>query len=56
MSKWYVEYKAYGKMGYMGGIEANSGNEAIEILKSRVVGVNRICGVWHDDEDEEEKE
>ena len=50
MSKWYVEYKAYGKMGYMGGIEA------IEILKSRVVGVNRICGVWHDDEDEEEEE
>lgn len=56
MSKWYLEYKAYGKLGYMGGIEANSGNEAIEILKSRVVGVNRICGVWHDDENEEEAE
>ena len=53
MSKWYIEYKAYGKFGYMGGIEATSGNEAIEILKSRVIGVNRICGVWHDDESDD---
>ena len=51
MSKWYVEYKAYGKPGYMGKIEAKDGKEAIEVLKSRVIGVNRICGVWHDDDD-----
>ena len=38
MSKWYVEYKAYGKQGYMGGIEANSGNEAIAIVKANVIG------------------
>ena len=50
MSKWYIEYKAYGKYGQMGGIEANTGNEAIEVLKSRVIGVNRIIGVWHDDD------
>ena len=54
MSKWYVEYKAYGKQGYIGGIDGNSGNEAVEIVKSRVIGVNRICGVWHDDEETEE--
>lgn len=53
MGKWYIEYKAYGKPAYMGGIEAKSGNEAIEVLKSKVIGVNKICGVWHDDENEE---
>lgn len=53
MGKWYIEYKAYGKPAYMGGIEAKSGNEAIEVLKSKVTGVNKICGVWHDDENEE---
>lgn len=54
MPKWYVEYKAYGKFCYMGGIEANSGNEAIKIVKNLVIGVNRICGVWHDDESEKQ--
>jgi len=54
MSKWYIEFKAYGKYGYMGDIEANSGNEAIEILKNRVIGVSRICGVWHDDDEGQE--
>ena len=53
MSRWYVEYEAYGKRGYMGGIEADSGNEAIKVVKSRVIGVGRIYGVWHDDDDEE---
>lgn len=52
MSKWYIEYKAFGKYGHMRGIEANNGNEAIEILKSRVIGVSKIIGVWHDDDDE----
>ena len=56
MKKWYVEYVAYGKHGWMGGIEANSGNEAIKIVQARVIGINRICGVWHDDENEEENE
>lgn len=48
--KWYIEYKAYGKYCYMGGIEADSGNEAIEKVKANVIGVNKIIGVWHDDE------
>lgn len=52
MSKWYVEYKAYGKQGYMGKIEANSGKEAIQYVKDHVIGVNKIVGVWHDDEEE----
>ncbi len=52
MPKWYIEYRAYGKLGYMGGIEAKDGNEAIERLKEKVIGVNRILGVWHDDEEE----
>ena len=54
MSKWYIEYRAYGKQGYMGDIDANSGNEAIEILKSRVIGVSRIICVLHDDDNEKE--
>lgn len=47
--KWYIEFVAYGVAGYMGGIEADSGNAAIEYLKAHVVGVSRIIGVWHDD-------
>lgn len=50
MPKWYVEYKAYGKFGYMGNIEAKDGNAAIEYVKSRVIGVSKIIGVWHDDD------
>ena len=53
MSKWYVEYKAYGKMSYMGNIEAETGNEAIKIVKANVIGVNKIIGVWHDDTEEQ---
>lgn len=56
MRKWYVEFKAYGKPGYMGGIEADSGNEAIAVLRAHVAGINKICGVWHDDEDEDKEE
>lgn len=56
MSKWYIEYKAYGKRCYIGNIEANSGNEAIEILKSRVIGINQIIGVWHDDDEKDMEE
>ena len=52
MSTWYIEYKAYGKRGYMGGIEAKNGNEAIEILKSLIIGINCILCVWHDDKQE----
>ena len=51
MSKWYIEYRCYGKLAYMGGIEAESGNDAIEVLKSNVFGINCIIGVWHDDEE-----
>lgn len=49
--KWYVEYKAYGKFGYMGKIEAADGKEAIEYVKSKVIGANWFK-VWHDDDDE----
>lgn len=51
MAKWYVEYKAYGKRGYMGQIEAKDGNEAIEIVKQSVIGAQRFK-VWHDDEEQ----
>jgi len=54
MKKWYVEYIAYGKLGWMGGIEAKSGNEAIKIVRAHVIGINRICGVWPDDEETKE--
>ena len=36
----------------MGKIEADNGNEAIEYIKNNVIGVNKIVGVWHDDDDE----
>ena len=52
MALWYVEYKAYGRPGYMGKIEAKDGNEAIQRVKEQVIGVNKIVGVWHDDEEE----
>lgn len=54
MSKWCVEYKAYGKWGYMDKIEAESGNEAIKVVRANIIGVNKILGVWHDDEEETE--
>lgn len=38
MNFWYVEYKAYGKIGYMDMIEAKDGKEAIDIVKSKVIG------------------
>lgn len=51
-SKWYVEYKAYGKQGYMGGIEAEDGKQAIAYVKAHVIGATRFkC--WHDDEEQE---
>ena len=50
MTYWYVEYKAYGKQGYMGKIEAKDGKEAIEYVKSKVIGATNFR-VWHDDEE-----
>lgn len=35
----------------MGGIEAEDGKEAIEIVKSKVIGATNFK-VWHDDEEE----
>lgn len=54
MSKWYVEYKAYGKIGYMSGIEAENGKEAIEVVKSKVIGATKFYVLHDEDEDEEE--
>ena len=51
---WYIEYSAYGKRQHMGKIEAKSGNDAIKVLKSHVIGVNIIYGVWHDDDNDDE--
>lgn len=42
MSFWYVEYKAYGKLGYMDMIEARDGKEAIDIVKSKVIGASKF--------------
>ena len=55
MSKWYVEYKTYGKQGYISGIEAKDGKEAIEYVKAHVIGAVHFK-VWHDDEQDETKE
>ena len=52
MPKWYIEFVEYGEHRYMGGIEAPTGNDAIKKLRESVLGINRICGVWHDDEEE----
>lgn len=51
MSKWAVEYKAYGKTEWMY-LEAKDGNEAVKIVRRKVIGLNRICGVYHDDDEE----
>lgn len=50
--KWYVEYKAFGKFGYMEKIEAKDGKEAIEYVKSKVIGATKFK-VFHDDEETE---
>lgn len=42
MSFWYVEYKVYGKLGYMDMVEAKDGKEAIEIVKSKVIGAQKF--------------
>ena len=47
--KWYVEYRAYGKTEYMSGIEAESGNDAVQYVRDHVIGINKILGVWHDE-------
>ena len=52
MSKWYVEYKAYGKFGYMSGIEAENGKEAIEVVKSKVIGATKFYVLRDEDEEE----
>lgn len=49
--KWYVEYWAFGKQGYMGSIEANDDKEAIEYVKDRVIGATRFK-VFRDDEED----
>lgn len=54
MSRWYVEYKAYGKQGWMGGIEAEDGRGAIEVVKSTVIGAQKFK-VWHDDNEDTEE-
>lgn len=51
MSKWVVEYKEYGKTKWMY-LEAKDGNEAVKIVRSKVIGLNRICDVYHDDDEE----
>ncbi len=53
MKKWYVEYKHYGKFGYIGGIEAEDGKAAIEYVKAHVIGAHSFK-VWHDDDEEED--
>ena len=52
MCRWYVEYKAYGKIGYMSGIEAENGKEAIEIVKSKVIGATRFYVLREEDKEE----
>lgn len=52
MRKWYVEYRAYGKIGHVGEIEAKDGNEAVKYVKEHIAGINKIIGVWHDDEED----
>ena len=55
MAKWYVEYRrTNGKYGYIGGIVAKDGREAIEYVKSKVYDAARFT-VFHDDEQEEER-
>ncbi len=51
LKKWAVEYESYWKRHWMY-IEAEDGNEAVKIVKSKVIGLNRICGVYHDDDEE----
>lgn len=52
VSKWYVEYKAYGKQYYKGGIKAKDGKEAIKFIKDRVTIGAHDFKVWHDDDEE----
>lgn len=52
MAKWYVEYKDYGKLRYMGKIEAKDGKEAIQYIKDNVCRVANSFKVWHDDDEE----
>lgn len=56
MAKWYVEYVEYGKYKHMAKIEAKTGNDAIKYIRDHVIGLNRIRGVWHDDDEYDEKE
>lgn len=51
MMKWYVEYWAFGKQGYMSGIEAKDGKEAIEYVREHVIGATRFK-VFRDDEED----
>lgn len=53
MAKWYVEYRAYNRGEYMGGIEAEDGKAAIQYVKDHVIGVNRFHNVQRDDDSEQ---
>lgn len=52
MAKWYVEYRAYTKVEYMGGIEAKDGKGAIEYVKDHVIGACCFRNVQRDDDSE----
>ena len=55
MPKWYVEFRrTNGKYGYMGGIVAKDGKDAIEYVKSKVYDAGQFK-VFHDDEPDEER-
>lgn len=54
MPKWYVEFRCYGKMKYLGGIVAKDGKEAIQYIKDHFIGATSFR-VWHDDDEEEDK-
>ncbi len=52
MAKWYVEFWSHGKQGYISGIEANNGKEAIDHVKEHVIGATRFT-VMHDNDNSE---
>lgn len=55
MKKWYVEYKTPASHGWQGinDIEAKDGKQAIEYVKSHVIGAYKFKA-FHDDEEEEQ--
>ena len=53
MAKWYVEYRTYNRVEYMGGIEAEDGKGAIQYVKDHVIGATSFHNVQRDDEESE---